>query len=331
MYAPTREDIVVAGKENVAAVNKMLSHAKGLGEACIEKITGQQLQKTAGEAALAICGLLEASKLPRTDGNTQGQLDVASAKVTAAVNAIIDSLKKFPNYELEQVEDIEDLDSLAEQELAKCAAIIENAAKMLLSAQNNNGGLDLSNLNEAIIAAAKQIAFATGELVKQSIFAQRERVQEAKSSGGRYHVDPMWTNGLISASQQVAKSVQELVNQANSAATGAGTEEALVASSRGVAAATAHLLSAAKAKADPHSPTQVKLGAAAKQVAQAGSRLVIAAQTLREEDEAEDFSQLSIVGRKKTEMEIIGKIEEVEKMLQQERMALGQVHARKYK
>lgn len=333
IFAPTREDIVNSGRETVESTQKMLTTAKGIAKACPDKTAADNLEASTKDAASAIVNLLEVSKLPRADPGTQPQLESAGAKVTQTINAVIDSLRKFPNAQVEQLEEVKDLDSLAEQELLKCAEIIENAAKMLLSAQNNNGMVDLSQLNEAILAAAKQIALATGELVKQSIYAQRERSQsERQAAGGKYHVDPMWTNGLISASQQVAKSVQELVNQANSAATGQGTEEALVASSRGVASATAHLLAAARAKADASSPTQVRLGQAAKQVAHAGSKLVIAAQSMRqEEEEDENFAAMSSVAKKKAEMEINIRIKEVEKRLEEERRALGRVHARKYK
>jgi hypothetical protein len=334
IFAPTREDVVNYGKETVDATSHMLTTSKGIAKSCPDRNAAGALEAATKDATASIIGLLEVSKLPRADPDTQPQLEAAGAKVTQSINGVIDSLRKFPNAQMEELEEVKDLDSLAEQELLKCAEIIENAAKMLLSAQSNNGMVDLSQLNEAILAAAKQIALATAELVKQSIYAQRERAQSERQNapGGKYHVDPMWTNGLISASQQVAKSVQELVNQANLGATGQGTEEALVASSRGVASATAHLLAAARAKADPSSPTQVRLGQAAKQVAHAGSKLVIAAQSMREEEEEEEnFSQMSSVLRKKAEMEINIRIKDVEKRLEEERRALGRVHQRKYK
>lgn len=332
IFAPTREDIVNSGRETVSATERLLATSKGIAVACTDKEAASRLTESTKEATKSVMALLEVSKLPRADPATQAHLESAGAKITQTINGVIDALRKFPNAHVEQLEEVEDLGSLAEQELMKCAEIIENAAKMLLSAQNNNGMVDLSQLNEAILAAAKQIALATGELVKQSIYAQRERTQEERAkAGGKYHVDPMWTNGLISASQQVAKSVQELVNQANAAATGQGSEEALVASSRGVASATVHLLSAARAKADPSSATQVRLGQAAKQVAHAGSKLVIAAQTMRQDEEdEEDFTKMSSVRRAKAEMEINIRIKDVEKRLEEERRALGRVHARKY-
>jgi len=332
MFAPTREDVVSASKDTVYVAGKLLSASKGVAATCTDRDVARTLDVATKEVANSIVSLMETSKLPRSDAQTQPQLEAAGAKVTLSINNVIDCLRKFPNALPEDIEE-EDLDSLAEQELMKCAQIIENAAKMLLSAQNADGMVDLSQLNEAIIQAARQIALATAELVKQSIFAQRERVQYEKSTkGGKYHVDPMWTNGLISASQQVARSVQELVNQANSAATGSGTEEALVASSRAVAAATAHLLSASRAKADNQSPTQQRLGQAAKAVAQAGSKLVVAAQTMRtDETDNEDFTQLTEVRRKKVEMDTLLRIKEVEARLDAERIALGKVHAQKYK
>jgi hypothetical protein len=61
-----------------------------------------------------------------------------------------------------------------------------------------------------------------------------------------------------------------------------GSEEELVACGRGVAAATIRLVTAARAKADPFSPTQRDLAAAAKNVQTATDDLVAHAKTYSE-------------------------------------------------
>jgi hypothetical protein len=64
--------------------------------------------------------------------------------------------------------------------------------------------------------------------------------------------------------------------------TGKTEEEALVTAARGVAGATARLVAASRAKADPMSTAQQKLSGAAKSVATATSELVTAAKAVGE-------------------------------------------------
>lgn len=74
----------------------------------------------------------------------------------------------------------------------------------------------MDSINAAIVDAATAIAKATSQLVGASVTAQRDRAKEARAkSGSKYHADPLWANGLISASQGVAASVKELVSAAN--------------------------------------------------------------------------------------------------------------------
>ena len=63
---------------------------------------------------------------------------------------------------------------------------------------------------------------------------------------------------------------------------GTTEEEALVTAARGVAGATARLVAASRAKADPMSTAQQKLSGAAKTVANATSELVLAAKAVGE-------------------------------------------------
>jgi len=106
--------------------------------------------------------------------------------------------------------------------------------------------LDRIDIDTAIIDATQAIANATGILVQHAYTAQRERVEKKRQPGQRYRNDPTWANGLISTSHGVADSVQSLVKAANKAASSNVDEEELVATARGVAVATAHLVSASK-------------------------------------------------------------------------------------
>jgi hypothetical protein len=84
-------------------------------------------------------------------------------------------------------------------------------------------------------------------------------MQQSSLSGTKYHNDPTWANGLISASKAVAGGVKMLVTAANNAVQHKAEQEALVAAARTVASATAHLVTASRVKADPFSTTQQNL------------------------------------------------------------------------
>jgi len=174
-----------------------------------------------------------------------------------------------------------DLDKLAEEELLKCAIIIKEAVRALEVAKPERktpkipGVLDRIDIDTTIVETAQAIANATGFLVQHAYGAQKERLVKRRQPG--YHNDPTWANGLISASHDVADSVQSLVKAANKAATGMADEEELVAIARAVASSSAHLVSASRAKVDPKSASHKNLSDAAKSVANATSKLVAVA------------------------------------------------------
>jgi talin len=291
-----------------------------------------------------MCQLLETGKLNRQDEGTQPKLEQSSSLVSNSINALVEALKKLPGAEKVEIEDTKnDLDKVAEEELRKCADIISQAAQTLLNykppprEKKIPGVLDQIDINEAIVKAAQAIAASTGTLVTNAYDAQRERVADKGKNprSGRYQNDPTWANGLISASHSVAGSVQALVKSANQAAAGKAEEESLVASARSVASATAHLVSASKAKSDPNSKAQQSLAAAAKSVATATSALVSAAgqaAQFTEQDEEEDINKYnfgSAAGKAK-DLEQQTLILKLEKELERERKRMANMRKAKY-
>jgi len=196
-------------------------------------------------------------------------------------------------------------------------------------------GLDEAGINEAILDAARAIAQSTAALVSSATHCQKEIVAAGKASKSTnmYRRDPTWARGLISAAQSVAGAVQTLVTSANETTTKKGEEEQLVASARGVAAATARLVAASRAKADPMSATQQKLSNAAKSVAGATSQLVAAAKAASEENEVEetaDFSNVTATGQKVQEMEAQVRILKLRKELENAQKDLFKIRKNEY-
>jgi len=195
-------------------------------------------------------------------------------------------------------------------------------------------------VEDAIIEAARAIALATGTLVKAAAASQRERVAAQKDIKTKhlYKKDPTWANGLISAAQAVSATTQQLVIIANNAAQHkeGGDDNHLVAAARSVAASTAQLVAASKAKADPMSQTQKTLSDAAKSVAKATSELVNASKAVARREEEEKQRKLSVTQQSKlqqskiAEIEMQAKILKLEKKLQSARQDLIQSRKNEY-
>jgi len=340
VFANDQATIVEAGRGAYTSIEKLLSNAAGAAKLTSDPNIQRGITGAAGNIARAMVELLEVAKLSRSDEANLPKLENASSKVTAATNQLVESLRKLPNAAEVTLEDKNDLDKVAEEELLKCANVIAEAAKMLANAKPERktpkipGVLDRIDIDTAIVDAAQAIANATGVLVQHAYTAQRERV-EKKRPGQRYNNDPNWANGLISASHNVADSVKSLVNAANKAASGHADEEELVATARAVAASTAHLVSASRAKADPNSQAHKSLSDAAKSVASATSLLVAAAAkagNLADEAAAEDAAiEMPFGGAagKAKELESHIKILKLEKELERERTRMLQMRKKK--
>ncbi|EGG14632.1 I/LWEQ domain-containing protein [Cavenderia fasciculata] len=236
-----------------------------------------------------------------------------------------------------------DLDDLAERELMAAAKAIEDAANSLLAAKAKRPPKkegEMPDVQEAILEAAMAITSATSTLVGAATLAQRERVEKGRAGGPNgplYRRDPTWAEGLISAAKAVAATTRALVDTANKAASGqeipGGTEEALIATSKAVTAATSQLVAACKSKSDINSPSQHKLSNAAKSVQHATNLLVAAAKAVAANVAAEeeiDFSGLTITGFKVKEMEQQMAILRLEKELEYARKGLSGMRKQQY-
>jgi len=291
---------------------------------------------------------LETNKLNRQDEGVPAKIEASSTGVTGALNGLVEALRLLPNAAkltleepvLEYVED-HSLENMAEDELRRCARLIEEAANTLLQAKPRTrpkvaGVVEKEDIDEAILNGVRAIAGATNTLVKASEVTQKERREVAGKTGAKYHVDANWANGLISAAQAVAGSVQALVKGANGTVQGKAVSGELVAAAHAVAQATAHLVSASKTKSDPDSQSVRGLGAAAKQVANATSKLVEAANQAarlkeQEEGETEDYTNTNFAMLQRKELEQQVKIAGLEAELEKERRKLAAMRKARYK
>ena len=253
---------------------------------------GRSLVSTSRNVVESTTNFLEMAKAHKKQQNseTSRNLSEASEDVVRNIAEFVESSRVLPDSEeaLKLFQETDELEALAERELTNAANIISEAAKTLTKAKERqiamrkdaDGPLPEEEITEAILDAARAITIATSTLVVAATAAQKELVAQGKATKqtSLYRRDPAWAKGLISAAQSVAGTVKDLVGAANDASQGKAEEEVLIASAKGVAAATARLVFASRAKADPFSNAQKQLTAAARAVATSTQQLVEASQ-----------------------------------------------------
>jgi len=245
-----------------------------------------------------------------------------------------------------------DLDAVAQKELQDATRAIEAIALELASRRRlvpeaqigPDMPLTMDHVSDAILDGAGAIAKASAALLKATAAAQQERVDNDKlmahQKGGQpYHADPIWANGLISAGRNVVGSTQFLVSTANLAVQGQAKEESLIAAAKNVAASTAQLVAAERAKGNIHGAAHSQLEKAADGIGKATQQLVEAAQLQSKALQAEQYrpkpqadnTQYSLTETKKKQLEAQARVLELEKQTQQAREELFKLRQQEYK
>lgn len=290
-----------------------------------------------------LADFLQAQEKARAQGNHEQLLQPNLNKIVEATGSVVALVKRLPQETGAVVDDgsAKDIEQQTEDELRKCARMIEDAVKLLASVQpgqkKSNATISTADVAEAILEAARAIGMSVSDLVQSAALVQSER-KEAAATSSKYNVDPAWANGLVSAAQLVTENVRQLVTCANASAKGGADadEERLVAISKTVAAVTIQLLTASRTKAeDPTAPSQRQLTKAASAVQNATSQLVVAAQAAQEMKETageDDFSKLdfSSASGLRAQMEQMGKIEKLEKELRDTHQELIKLRRARY-
>jgi talin len=338
VFASNQEELIKAAQEASSGVEKMMNTARGAAQLTQDTNVRNNLASSCREAARQMVNLLETGKLNRQDPATQAKLEESSGAVTNSIQNVVTALRALPNAKDLSLEESSNLENLAESELLNAARVIEEAAKTLMNAKPRRtkpkveGVVDEEDIVDAIIDAARAITTATGTLVAAAAVAQKERKTSLNSGAlNKYRNDPTWANGLISAAKNVAGGVKMLVQASNSAVQGKAEEEHLVAAARAVAAATAHLVTASRVKADSNSKAQQNLTNAAKAVANATNELVKAAQHASNfEKEEEVVVAGSGIGVATQEFNQQAEILRLERELNRARQGLSKIRKERY-
>ncbi|XP_072271894.1 huntingtin-interacting protein 1-related protein [Pyxicephalus adspersus] len=233
----------------------------------------------------------------------------------------------------------EELGDMVEKEMASTSAAIEDAVRkieeMMNQARKDSSGVKLE-VNERILNSCTNLMKAIRMLVIASTELQKEIVESGRGAATTqefYAKNSRWTEGLISASKAVGWGATQLVESADKVVLHKGKYEELIVGSHEIAASTAQLVAASKVKADKNSKNLSKLQQCSRQVNEMAANVVASTKSGQEQIEEKDtmdFSGMSLIKLKKEEMETQVKVLELENMLQNERMRLGELRKKHY-
>uniref|UniRef100_A0AAX7VIV0 I/LWEQ domain-containing protein n=1 Tax=Astatotilapia calliptera TaxID=8154 RepID=A0AAX7VIV0_ASTCA len=233
----------------------------------------------------------------------------------------------------------EELGDLVDKEMAATSAAIEEAVRrideMMSQARKDTTGVKLE-VNERILFSCTDLMKAIRMLVIASTDLQKEIVEGGRGAATIrefYAKNSRWTEGLISAAKAVGWGATEMVESADKVVLHTGKYEELIVCSHEIAASTAQLVAASKVKADRHSKKLTKLQHASRHVNEMAANVVASTKTGQEhleDKDTMDFSGLSLIKLKKEEMESQVKVLELESMLDNERLRLGELRKKHY-
>eukprot|EP01126_Amoeba_proteus_P049772 TRINITY_DN5837_c0_g1_i4.p1 TRINITY_DN5837_c0_g1~~TRINITY_DN5837_c0_g1_i4.p1 ORF type:complete len:706 (+),score=178.07 TRINITY_DN5837_c0_g1_i4:382-2499(+) len=334
-------DIVGASRVIAVETEKLLADVKGLSNRVDDPELKLQLTEGTRNAARMVSKILAETQILSAQGKlTESTLDnlrscqnVFEQNLAGVRSAIHDQSKST------EVES--NLDSLAERELMNAAKIIEDAAASLKvqaalrkSHQEVDGGVVDLGLKGSIAESALFITTSTQRLIMAATAAQQDRVAKGLTSphdDQMYHSNAMWAEGLISAAKAVANAIKLLVASANKP-DGEIDEASLIACTRAVAAHTAKLQSATKAKGEAHSKAVTGVDNAAKQVRDATNALLSEAKTKigATKSQAEEDISFNSFGTIKAEMELETNIQRLKARIETANQELFSARKRSY-
>lgn len=233
----------------------------------------------------------------------------------------------------------EELGDMVDKEMASTSAAIEDAVRrieeMMNQARKDSSGVKLE-VNERILNSCTDLMKAIRQLVITSTDLQKEIVESGRGAATTqefYAKNSRWTEGLISASKAVGWGATQLVESADNVVLRKGKYEELIVGSHEIAASTAQLVAASKVKADRNSKNLPKLQQCSRHVNEMAANVVASTRSGQEQIEEKDtmdFSGMSLIKLKKEEMETQVKVLELENMLQNERVRLGELRRKHY-
>lgn len=320
----TSADSVSACRALSDGTAQLLDDAKGAISRVSNPATQQQIASAAQASTSDVLRMFTHTKAIGQQGTKpdKGQMDFLRTEYTQFVQNLgqINTAIQSCSGELNTTTSAVELESSAERELSKASNYIHDATTRLtkhqevqkqraLASGKAPGELDVES---TLLGGLTAITNATKALVDAAAQTQQERVRKA-STGVGYHRDPAWTEGLVLAASNVIKATEQLVIVGENIANGRLDDQALIAASRALSAATTQLITACRAKSDASSHASQLLDNAAAAVTRATKALVEAAKSLKSPE------QMAILQKSELNaQQVIGEIEQQTRIIRLE-------------
>lgn len=306
-------------------------------------------------AARRAVELVEASLLrplvsssPSELGQPQMQAQLADGTERVG-DRLAEVLAAVARHEAVEKEEDDGLEERCERELQETALQIDRAQKGLLTsdalaskenrtAVGGDAELQQDVIDGAVLDASRAILQATSKLVQIASLSQHERVARKNDPKTKhfYRRDQPWAEGFIDAATAVRKAADTLVRDANGfvrdhSGESSRSDDALIAAAKAMAATTATLMAAARAKADPYGSTHSSLLSSAKAVAAATQALVDAcrkaSQSLSSAADSAGFDDVN-AERRRLELEAQARVLRLQRELERAQMELANLHGK---
>lgn len=346
VFSSSQDELLEGAQRGLRCVEDLLAHVKGAAKNF--PAVGAELSENSRKVASAMNALLDSVKANQTGKGTVDQVIFASSGLNTGLEQLVGSVNKMPGGKDLKLVSTTDLDATVNKELAAAADLIQSAlgslpkrARSASSAGDNTGFrlediINEETLNDAIVSTARSIAEATGSLVMSCRQAQSERSRNPAAKA-KYHRDPTWANGLISAAAKTAAGVNRLTISANNCVAGKVDEEQLITDARFVAVCIKQLMVSARTKEDIHPQLQESIQNASREVAKCTSDFVEVAQKAGDFKEQRDTrkrrasTRFGIAGSIVQKLEQQAAILRLEKQLEDARKGLTQLNAADYR
>uniref|UniRef100_A0A3B4EA63 I/LWEQ domain-containing protein n=1 Tax=Pygocentrus nattereri TaxID=42514 RepID=A0A3B4EA63_PYGNA len=254
------------------------------------------------------------------------------------------SIRYYPSFSFFFLQDLrpkgmdvgkDELGDMVDKEMAATSAAIEEAVRrideMMNQARRDTEGVKLE-VNERILNSCTDLMKVRWK------FSNNDQLYSFRNIGAAtvkefYARNSRWTEGLISAAKAVGWGATQMVDSADKVVLHTGKYEELIVCSHEIAASTAQLVAASKVKADRGSKKLSSLQQASRHVNEMAANVVASTKTGQEQIEDKDtmdFSGMSLIKLKKEEMESQVKVLELETMLENERLRLGELRKKHY-
>ena len=346
----TQANTIVNATNLAQTVVEVISSAKGV----LRLVAGDENEENivlhtidaATKLGLSTRAFFEQMQSDQLNGVEQSQWPILVEQCNANLQQFLEPLNQIASILPDATGKDEVEEDIIDLEFQSTAREVQQAAEMLEqilnSRQKPEGDATDFMVSQTILANVKVITDAIVYLVICATHAQNEIVAHARgklSKKAFYKKNSRWTDGLVSAAKAVALSTKTMVDVANGVVDpnperDSYSMEHLIVATGEVAASTAQLVAASRAKAIRGSEKHDKLEAAAKAVTDNTKLLVKTVEKVRvqvaEASAAIDYTKMSAHEFKRREMEQQVVILTLEKNLNDARHILSEMRRYAY-